>query len=819
MMKELCSRQGLKKFIYQRRGRIVAAILLLLAESFFFFGTGALLETETNFLSGEGAWDIVLDGETPAICQEFVPMHKFLHSLGFRMDMTSVSSLDGTVTVSVLDGGQQILFEKTLGYEEITDGAYTDVDVDLELKRGKSHYFVIACNATDETGYPMISVCSKEYKLSESRSLVCDEELVGQHLVSRYCYENALTVSRACKAIFLCIVAATGIFWGLPDNKYVRRVLGGIILLAAPYILGQRLELLTYNYTMYLPIAMKWNIGIIYALELIAVLATHSAGIGMTLANTAVTVLYSANYFMLMYRGTSLRMNDFSAIGTAAKVMDAYDLTPNSHLAMIWGMLIVFVVFGLQTGVPHKKEQREQGGKMRKHIILRDIVLPYGITIVLAVTITLYGGYQLIYTDLFDRVGFVRKDLEGFEYNMIYACNGYLVATCMDIQKSQIVKPEGYSVETAERILKDFKWEDEAVATEDLPHMILIMNESFSDIRVLGDVELSQENMAFVNSLEENTIKGWVNASTFGGGTANSEFEVFTGCSMAFLPINYYPYQQAMNRPVNSMIGWMKQSGYSTVSMHPERAANWNRKNVYQYYGFDRMLWEEDFEGAEEIHGGVSDRETYRRIIETYEAREEGDKLFIFDLTIQNHGGYTDDEAPYAVSAVNLQEQEIDEYLSLIKISDEAFSELVEYFAGQDEKVIICMFGDHQPWVFDLVVDSELTDGNNTLERMMNKYKTPFVIWANYDIDEAEGYDISMNYLGGLLMRTAGIPQSPYFHFLERIQTEYPVITVNGYVDKEGVYHAWGSEQTEFLEYRLLQYNYLFDTDIVEWGF
>lgn len=787
----------------------MAAVLLLAAELYFFFGTGALLEDETHFLSGEGSWGIELSGERAAICQEFVPTHALLHTLSFCMDMSPVGNLDGRVIISVLDKDDQILFEESRGYADITDGAFTDVDVNLRLERGQKYDLVISCDASDETGYPLIKVCSKEYELEESGRLICDEELAGQQLVSRYRYEDAMTASRALKAIFLCLVAFAGVLIVLPDNRYVRWALGAAVLATAPYILGQRLELLNYHTVFYLPIAMKWNIGIIYALELLVLLLTHSVGISVTLTNTAVTALYTADYFMRLYRGTPLRMNDFSAAGTAAKVVGEYDLTPNSHLAMIWGMLIVFAVFALQTRKPRGEKKRD----------IRRCVLSYGITGVLAVAIMLCGGYQLFYTDWYNQVGFMEKDLVGFEYDLIYAYNGYLVATCIDIQKSRIVKPEGYSVEAAENILEKYRQEEVPADTEELPHVILIMNESLADIRVLGDVELSQDNLPFINSLQENTIKGWANASTFGGGTANSEFEVFTGCSLAFLSANYYPYQQAMIRPVNSMVSQMKKYGYSTVAMHPESPKNWNRQNVYQYYGFDEMLFEDDFEGAEVIHSGVSDAETYRRIIELYEEREAGEKLFIFDLTMQNHGGYKNDESPYEVTALNMQEQQLDEYLSLIKISDEAFADLVGYFEQQDEKVIICMFGDHQPWIFDLVIEAGLAYGDSAYEQTMNKYRTPFVIWANYDIEEAEGRDISMNYLGGLLMRTAGVPQSPYFRFLEQTSAEYPIVTINGFVDSEGTYHAWGNESTEFPEYRILQYNYLFDTETVEWGY
>lgn len=797
--------------------RILAGVVLLVVELWLYFGTGVLLEDEIHFLGGEGLWDVELSENAPYLCQEFVPQYRDLKLVSFRMVLPNEIDWDGLVTVSVEDSVHQELFTETRNYEEITDSAFTDVEVNLKLKRKGTYYLRIACTPSSDGEYPMVSVCSKDYPLPENRSMSQNEELSGQQLVSRYHYVNAMTASRALNTIFLSVLTALGVIFGLPDNKRVRRAAGIVLLLAAPCVLGWRMELLNYNPAFYLPIAVWWNLGIMYALEGIVLLITHSTAVSIVLTNMVLTALYSANFFMLMYRGTSLRMNDFAAIGTAAQVVGDYDLTPNSHLAMIWGIMLLLAVFGVQTNVGRTERGRRRLADKDRTYWMKKLT-GYAVTTVIGIAIFLCGSHLLLYTEFLNQVGFADNDL-GWAYELIYSYDGYLVASCIEIKNSRILSPEGYTVERVEELLEASKDYEQDTVQENSPHVILILNESLADLRVLGNLEISEENLAFINSLKENTVKGYVNASVFGGGTANSEFEVLTGCSMGFFSVNYYPYQQTLKKPIGSMVSQMKENGYTTASIHPERAGNWNRDKVYKYYGFDRMLWKPDFEGAEEIHSGVSDAETYRRIIELYETREQGEKLFVFDLTMQNHGGYTMDEPPYAVRATNMDEREIDEYLSLIKISDEAFADLVGYFEKQDEKVVICMFGDHQPSVSDLIVDADLTEGNTASERMMNKYKMPFVIWANYDIEEADNYDISMNYLGGLLMRTAGIPMSSYFNFLEKQRGSYPIITINGYMDSEGNYMSWGGKGTEFPEYRMVQYNYLFDTDTVEWGF
>ncbi len=828
----------LKECCQHHKIRILVGAILLAAELYAFLGTGILLEDQINFHTGEGSWEEQASAENPDFCQKFIPQHSHLHLISFLMSKEGAAE-EGTVEVLIADGGHRVVYEKTLAFSKISDGSFTDVEVDLELSAHKPYYLTLIVESSEAGGYPAVGVCDKSYKLPENRTLTHGEDLPDTQLVTRYHYQDALAASKAGNVILLCLLTAFGVMFGLPRNRYVRKAVGVLALVAAPYVLGSRLEMLTYREVLYMPISLRWNVGIMYALEIVVLLMTHSPRITVPVTNIALTLLYTANYYVLQFRGTPLRVNDFTAIGTAARVAGEYSFVPSGHLVLAWGLLLLFVVYAVQTGpikekrktdteseseskpetklktkpksetVPEKKPSVTKSYRSRK-------VISYAVTIAAAISITVYGGYQLLYTDLLNRAGFADEDFRGFWQDMLYYIDGYLVATCLEVKNSHITAPDEYSTQRVEELLSAAgdgrELSDEE--REELPHVILIMNESFSDLRILGNLELNQENMEFFYSLKENTLRGYVNASVFASGTANSEFEVLTGCTTAFLPVNYYPYQQGIRKPLNSMVSQMKKYGYTTYSMHPEAATNWNRDKVYRYYGFDTSLWQEDFEGAERIHSGVSDEETYKKVIELYEGREAGEKLFVFDLTMQNHGGYIVDESPYAVTAVNMDKEQVNEYLSLVKISDEAFAELIGYFAGQEEKVIICMFGDHQPYVSDSILGSG-SDGN--VEQKLNKYRTPFVIWANYDIEEAEGYDISMNYLGGLLLRTAGVPLTPYFAYLEQLRTDYPVITFNGYLDREGNYSNWAGG--EFPEYRMLQYNYLFDDNTVEWGY
>ncbi len=809
--------QWLKDCLCHHKLRMLLGLVFLAAELYLFLGTGVMGEEYISFHTGEGSWEVAASEEAPGFCQEFIPQHRELRAISFLMYKEHLEKQDGAVSVIIADEANEIVFDKKITVSEAKNGKFTDVEVGLEVSPRKKYYLTVLCEPSSDGEYPALGVCSLDYELPESGKLVQQDEVQGAQLVSRFYYDGVVPAGKMRNVLIICVVTALGVMFGLPDNKRLRMVTACILLIVGPYVLGSRLELLTYKEVYYSPIAMRWNLGLMYGLEILILLCTHSPRITIAVTNIILTIIYSANYFMVAYRGTPLRVNDLSAIGTAAQVVGDYKFVPNDHLAFAWGLLAVLVVFGVQTGVGRKCKKQDgtdQSAKSAKSDFLVKKALSYVVTIAIAVVVGVFGAYQLIHTDFLYRVGFVDDEYKGFDYDVIYYANGYLVGTCLDLKNMNVKPVEGYSVESVEEILTVFS-AFSGEAEEELPHVILVMNESFSDLRVLGELGLNQENMAFFNSLEENTVRGYVNASVVGGGTANSEFEVLTGCNMAFFPPNYYPYEQAVKRPLNSMVSQMKKYGYTTYAMHPEPGNNWSRDIVYKYYGFDEMFFEEDFAGAEEIHSGVSDAATYEKIIELYENRKEGEKVFIFDVTMQNHGGYAKEEGPDEVVASAVNEHQVDEFLSLVKISDEAFADLVRYFESQDEKVVVCMFGDHQPWVSNLIVgeDSELP-----LEQLQKKYKTPFVIWANYDIEEAKGLDISMNYLGGLLQRTVGLPLSPYLCYQEKLREEYPIITLNCYADKEGNFYNWGSEGNEFPEYRMLQYNYLFD-DIVEWGY
>ena len=188
---------------------------------------------------------------------------------------------------------------------------------------------------------------------------------------------------------------------------------------------------------------------------------------------------------------------------------------------------------------------------------------------------------------------------------------------------------------------------------------------------------------------------------------------------------------------------------------------------------------------------------------------------------MQNHSDYTysKDDFNKSISLVGYDNDypKAEQYLSLINETDKAVEHLVSYFESVDEEVVIVFFGDHQPILEDDFYDNIANKkGATQLEDRQNRYKVPFFIWANYDIEEENIESISVNYLSSLVLKTAGVKLTDYNEYLLNLNKTLPVINSVGYIDNEGNHYKWSdvSPYTELLnKYEQIQYNGIFDKE------
>lgn len=388
-----------------------------------------------------------------------------------------------------------------------------------------------------------------------------------------------------------------------------------------------------------------------------------------------------------------------------------------------------------------------------------------------------------------------------------------------------IEKPEGYSKKEA--IIPEERAIGSAVqkVSNKKPHIIAIMNESFSDLSVIGGNNLvtsGEDYLEYYHSMSGNVIKGLTQVPVFGAQTAKSEFEFLTGYSNSFLPEGVMPYQAYVKNGEYNLGAVLEKQGYDTAFMHLFWKNGWNRVNVYNSFGFDETYFLDEvdeiggIEDSDYIRGVVSDKAGYEKLIDRYEKQKGKDRpLFLFQVTIQNHGGYDKGGIDKVVKVEKPAGDypKTEEYLACINESDNALEELITYFEKEEEPVIICMFGDHLPTVEQTFRDAM---GVGTTEEENSKwYQTPYFIWSNYELNtELDEEVISVNYLSGVLMEAAGLPLDPYHEYLQGMMKKYPVISVYGVKDKDGKWYSWNNalQFEDIREYQKLQYYHLFDS-------
>lgn len=513
----------------------------------------------------------------------------------------------------------------------------------------------------------------------------------------------------------------------------------------------------------------------------------------VALASTLLMLLSTANGFLFQFRGNLLKPMDLLFVRTAMNVAGQYVFEVRegmaySWLTWLWSLFCLWSLPRCDRWIPRRW--------------LRVLAAAASI----ACAAVFWYGCRNIKMNTWSNEGAVR--------------NGYLLNFAVGFRDWFLPEPEGYTPEALAELENAYAGEYPSAAGEGLPNIIVIMNESFADFTVLGSgLKTNRPVTPFVDSLEENTIRGYALTSIFGGTTANAEFEFLTGLSMANMPEGSCPYQQYINQETCSIVHLMNGLGYDTFATHPYFSSGWNRTNVYPHLGFDRMSFDTDYPYQDLIREFVSDREMYRYVLDALEDAEQG-PLFLFGITMQNHGDYIY-EGPNYEQTIFLEDYAMEhpmaeQYLNLLHESDKAVEAFLTELEDWPEDTIVLFFGDHFPQVegdFFLEVHGGPFE---TLPEQQLQYTVPFFLWANYDIPEQTIECTSLNYLGRYLLGVAGIQLPPYYRFLKDLETVIPAVNANGYYSlSQGTYlpldQAEGEEAQWLDWYEILQYNGMFD--------
>ncbi len=555
------------------------------------------------------------------------------------------------------------------------------------------------------------------------------------------------------------------------------------------------------------PFGIGWSLFIrntmlIMLFQGVFVLLFHNVKGGILCGGSLILLVGIANYIVCQIRGYGIVFKDLYALSTAATVAGKYKVHWNFFLTLALGISAVgmaAVYFLLPSA-----EKREQSVKKNLAYLAGSVICVGSLVGCVRSDMFMEGAQDLYWNQ---QIG-----IRECGYPMYFAAN---------IGISKVSAPEGYTKELAEQILDRYQSKSTQKTSATTPNVIVIMNESFSDLRVLGKFTTNEPVMPFWDSLSDNAVKGYALSSVYGGYTANSEFEFLTGCTKAFLSGS--PYLEYIQQQTPAMPQWLKSMSAvkKVTAMHPYYASGYNRDRIYPLLGFDDFLSLDSYQGADKLGNYISDAADYDKIIEQYEKKKEQETYSVFNVTMQNHSPYTKAwKGDCAVKITSFEAEEaVNRYLSMMRKSDEALKNLFAYFQQVEEPTVIVVFGDHQPhfsqaFYYQVVgkIDSQMSQ-----EEISRKYEVPFLIWANYDIPEKQVEHTSLNYLCAEMADATGMQTSAYQDFLLELQQKVPALSAAGAYDEKESY-ATKEEITsrysaELQEYKIVQYYTLFEKD------
>ena len=777
--------------------------------------------------------------EEQEIRQYFVAKQSELQNVYLRFYIENLVNLKGRMIVSIEDStGENVASRQTLlsSLTQTETADWTEFSMECKLEKGQTYTLVIKTKNVDTKADGSCNLY-----LSRNKSFLFGNLTLNGHENSRR-LESTFKYNTYCRddiiKMFLHLIL-TAIFVIGHDSEKFRSVRCKVAKPAMNLCASRLLFVLTPLVAYYIMqtfsaydlssfadqlICVQGPLNLlIYTLILLAFyLVTNRTKYAALLTVLVTYILGLANYFVWNFRGSPIVAADLASLKTATNVASNYNYSLGLDAVWATVLLVSFVAVLLSLDTV-------KGLHIKKRIIL------------LLVTALLTTGTWGVFfhTSLMKKLN---VSVSVWMPERDYAQNGSALSFLLTWTYYIVEKPSGYSEQAAEEITKGYVSDsvsddissDDTASDNDSnngiskasvkPNIIAIMNESFSDLAVDTDIETTEDYMPFIHNLTENTVKGHLYVSVLGGNTANSEFEFQTGNSISFFPARSIPYNSYVKTKTGSLTWTLEDQGYvGNKAIHPYYGDGWNRETVYPLLGFKDFITQDDFHNNTYVREFISDETDFNRLISEYEEQRKtnSDPFYEFTVTMQNHGGYAGthglvNEKLQVTTPANVNDQ-VTQYLNLIRLSDEAFENLTKYFEKIDEPTVIVMFGDHQPGFTDSVYDELMGQSTTKLdiEDTSKMYQVPYVIWANYDIEE-ENLDMSANYLSSYLLNLTGSKMTGYNKYLLNLMKKVPVLSAICYIGDDGVVHASGeeSEYSDLIkDYQIVQYNNMFDTD------
>ncbi|HDR3893729.1 LTA synthase family protein [Bacillus sp. FSL W7-1334] len=548
---------------------------------------------------------------------------------------------------------------------------------------------------------------------------------------------------------------------------------------------------------------------VIYAIYILVYNLIGKVFLSMVLSSCTLVILGIVNYLKLIFRGDPLYPSDFTQITHMQSVIPmVMDYFSWSYILIIIVSIVACIVAGIY--------MRRYIQNVKIHLGIRALLVVGSIFVLYA-----YGNFANTFMNkVFQKSG---VDFVLWNQNENYASNGFVLGFISNLDTTVMEKPKNYSKENMLQIANDIKKQYSGnIGNEkkkEKPNIIFVMSESFWDPTKVTNLSFSEDPVPNLHHYIENFPGGQTISPTFGGNTANVEFEALTSYSMSLLKPGSIPYQQVITnkKEIPSIPTALKKEGYYTSAIHSFGRTFFKRDDVYKVLGFDKFNAEDTMENVDIDGDYISDLAMSEEIIAELEKQKQ--PTFIHAVTMQNHFPFTEGrfgENLIEISGLENEESkgELETYTEGLRRSDEALQYLIEQLDNLDRPTLLVFFGDHLPSLGtnkSFYKENGYITNEKTPSERLAMAQTPLLMYANFDMPNDNLGLVSPIHFSNIIFDYAGLNKSSFYQFLSGLYKEIPVLRDELKVDKNGeVINDLTKKQKEMLEqYKMLQYDLL----------
>lgn len=360
-----------------------------------------------------------------------------------------------------------------------------------------------------------------------------------------------------------------------------------------------------------------------------------------------------------------------------------------------------------------------------------------------------------------------------FKLNEKFENNSFLAFFCQTASENlanQLKEPENYNDDTVQAMM-DIDVEEQAAFDKGKPNVIMIMSEALADFRRFDDqLDLNiGDTYAGFDAVAAEGYRGTAIVPTYASWTVRTEFELNFGLPVRSLNDPNMPQSLLLDRAQPTIASYYKSWGYSTAYVHPFMGSFYSRQRVYANFGFDKLMFDEDFTVPINYYGTYIDDKTVFNQVEKL-IKETDEPLFLHTTTMQNHQPYDQGEDP---------DDEMGNYFQWIGKTSQDFEAFINDLKEIDEPTVVFIIGDHYPSLKgeNSVYDQLGMNGNNCSVL----YEQPYIIWSNDDLDYSSIPDeeFSTFYAPYVLMNLIDTPRDSFIQAMMDKMETVPVYSTN----------------------------------------